>query len=213
MPGNDRTGSGASTARSTPAGTSITPRGLASADATFATTLLVAMPALAGSPSSPSIAPVEIEDRALDGGVAALRHRGGRRDVRSRRSRGTSRRCWPPARWANSAARSRGRDRRRCRRCRRGSAGRSRRAPACPPRSATSPTSRPAGAPRSWRPSRRRGVPGWPPTTTGLPSSVGSRTRSTETKNVSRSRQQIRGCAQRPRPRDLRRRRHERTVA
>ncbi len=58
MPGNDRTGSGASTARSTPAGTSITPRGLASADATFATTLLVAMPALAGSPSSPSIAPV-----------------------------------------------------------------------------------------------------------------------------------------------------------
>ncbi len=57
MPGNARTGSGASTARSTPAGTSITPRGLASADATFAITRLVAMPALAGRPSSPSIAP------------------------------------------------------------------------------------------------------------------------------------------------------------
>ena len=58
MPGNDRTGSGASTARSTPAGTSITPRGLASAEATLATTLLVAMPALDGRPSSSKIAVV-----------------------------------------------------------------------------------------------------------------------------------------------------------
>ena len=58
MPGKDRTGKGASTARSTPAGTNITPRGLARLEATFAMTLLVARPALAGRPSSLSIAPV-----------------------------------------------------------------------------------------------------------------------------------------------------------
>jgi len=42
--------------RSTPAGTSITPRGLARLEATLAITVLVASPALAGRPSSASTA-------------------------------------------------------------------------------------------------------------------------------------------------------------
>lgn len=56
MPGSLRTGSGASVAASVPALTSSTPCGFASPLATFAIGLLVAMPALAGSPSSRSIA-------------------------------------------------------------------------------------------------------------------------------------------------------------
>ena len=58
MPGNLRTGSGASVAASLPAATSITPRGFASALATLAIGFDVAMPALAGKPSSRAIASV-----------------------------------------------------------------------------------------------------------------------------------------------------------
>ena len=58
MPGNDRTGNGASTARSTPAGTSITPRGLASAEATLAHDLAGRDARARGKPSSSKIAVV-----------------------------------------------------------------------------------------------------------------------------------------------------------
>jgi len=58
MPGNLRTASGASVAASVPAATSNTPRGFASPLATLAIGLVVAMPALAGKPSSRAIAAV-----------------------------------------------------------------------------------------------------------------------------------------------------------
>jgi hypothetical protein len=58
MPGSLRTGSGASVLASVPAATKITPRGLASPLATLAMGLLVAMPALAGKPTSAAIAAV-----------------------------------------------------------------------------------------------------------------------------------------------------------
>jgi len=56
MPGSLRTGSGARVASSVPDATRITPFGLARPHATFAIALLVAMPALDGSPSSSWIA-------------------------------------------------------------------------------------------------------------------------------------------------------------
>ena len=95
-PGNERTGSGASTARSTPAGTSITPRGLASARRHLGHHLAGRDARARGQPQLAVDRAGQLEHRALDGDVAAVVAGAAVQALAAGRSRGTSRRCWRP---------------------------------------------------------------------------------------------------------------------
>jgi hypothetical protein len=87
MPGSLRTASGASVAASVPARTINTPCGLASPLATLAIDRLVAIPALAGNPSSRSIAAVI--SRTARKIVASSSASSGRRYIRSQPRKST----------------------------------------------------------------------------------------------------------------------------